>query len=313
MARKSVMVLRTTRIFSEKNIDEVLQAHEIFFNVSKGRLATKADLSSDFGTEDVDSIIRTILDEGEMQITGKERKVANESLFRDVAKIVSEKCVNPENYRAYTVTMIEKMMRDCHVNLQPKKSAKQQALEVIRQLRAVEGFKIAPAMLEIQISLDPKLVDVVSSHILKLVHHIIRQERSAEGIFELSAVIEPDNYHALSVALDEHAKNRYCIEIIGPARHDSALNCSRLPVAKKSCPPSAASIAPTTTESIPEASPPEEPHTDTVVSPKSILKEDADPEDEYVQALKNTKQTKKHKRLKNKKAHGDYERNEGDV
>ncbi len=120
-----------------------------------------------------------------MQVTGKERKVANENLFRDVAKIVSEKCINPETHRAYTVTMIEKMMRDCHVNLQPKKSAKQQALEVIRQLRAVESFKIAPAMMEILISLDPKLVDTVSPHILKLVHYIIRQEKNAEGIFEL--------------------------------------------------------------------------------------------------------------------------------
>lgn len=61
-----------------------------------------------------------------MQVSGKERKVANESLFRDVAKIVSEKCINTETHHAYTVTMIEKMMRDCHVNLQSKKSPKQQ-------------------------------------------------------------------------------------------------------------------------------------------------------------------------------------------
>ncbi|VDM32677.1 unnamed protein product [Hydatigera taeniaeformis] len=202
----------------ERNIDEVLQAHEIFSNVSKGQLATKSDLFRDFDTEDIDSIILQILSDGEMQITVKERKVENENLFRDVAKIISERCFNPENSRAYTVTMIEKMMKDCHVNLQPKKTAKQQALEVMRQLRASGNFKIAPAMMEILISLDPKLVDAVSPRILKLVHHIIRQERNAEGIFELSAVIEPENYHSLTVALDEHAKDRHCIEIIGVAR-----------------------------------------------------------------------------------------------
>ncbi|CDS40271.1 ribosome maturation protein sbds [Echinococcus multilocularis] len=224
----------------ERNIDEVLQAHEIFSNVSKGQLATKSDLFRDFDTEDVDTIIRSvlfivlissgqILNDGEMQVTVKERKVENENLFRDVAKIVSERCFNPENSRAYTVTMIEKMMKDCHVNLQPKKSAKQQALEVIRQLRASGNFKIAPAMMEILISLDPKLADNVSPRILKLVHHIIRQERNPEGIFELSAVIEPENYHSLTVVLDEHAKDRYCIEIIGVARPVSGVKKPPLP------------------------------------------------------------------------------------
>ncbi|VDL89461.1 unnamed protein product [Schistocephalus solidus] len=117
------------------------------------------------------------------------KKMENQNMYRDVAKIVSEKCINLETNRAFTVTMIEKMMKDCHINLQPKKSAKQQALEVIKQLRAVEGFKIAPSMMEILISLDPKLVDALSPNVLKLVHQIIRQERNSEGIFELVSYV----------------------------------------------------------------------------------------------------------------------------
>lgn len=140
MARKTVFFNEFILLFSERNIDEVLQTHEIFSNVSKGLLATKSDLFREFDTEDIESIIRSvlfislmslvqILNDGEMQVTVKERKVENENLFRDVAKIVSERCFNPENSRAYTVTMIEKMMRDCHVNLQPKKTAKQQVTD----------------------------------------------------------------------------------------------------------------------------------------------------------------------------------------
>ncbi|VDN13527.1 unnamed protein product [Dibothriocephalus latus] len=201
----------------EKNIDEVLQTQEIFSNVSKGQLATKSDILRDFDTDDVNTVLLQILNDGDIQYTGKERKMENQNMYRDVAKMVSEKCINLETNRAFTVTMIEKMMKDCHINLQPKKSAKQQALEVIKQLRAVEGFKIAPAMMEILISLDPKLVDALSPNILKLVHQIIRQERNPEGIFELAAIIEPDNYHALLNMLEEQAKNRFCIEIIGPA------------------------------------------------------------------------------------------------
>jgi ribosome maturation protein SDO1 len=32
-------------------------------------------------------------------------------LFRDIATIIAEKCVNPETRRPYTVTMIEKALR----------------------------------------------------------------------------------------------------------------------------------------------------------------------------------------------------------
>ncbi len=131
------------------------------------------------------SVIVKILDEGEIQYTGIERKVVNENLFRDVAQIVSEKCINSETHRPFTVTMIEKMMRDCHINLQPKKSAKQQALEVIRQLRSNQAYKLAPAMMEVLISLDPKLVDVVSPEIFKFVFQFIRQEKNLDGIFEM--------------------------------------------------------------------------------------------------------------------------------
>ncbi|BHF58288.1 hypothetical protein SprV_0100124000 [Sparganum proliferum] len=171
----------------EKNIDEVLQTQEIFSNVSKGQLATKSDILRDFDTDDINVVLHQILSDGDIQFTGKERKIENQNMYRDVAKIVSEKCINCETNRAFTVTMIEKMMKDCHINLQPKKSAKQQ------------------------------LVDTLSPNVLKLVHQIVRQERNQEGIFELAAVIEPDNYHALLNILEEQAKNRFCIEIIGPA------------------------------------------------------------------------------------------------
>ncbi|BHF58290.1 hypothetical protein SprV_0100124200 [Sparganum proliferum] len=110
----------------EKNIDEVLQTQEIFSNVSKGQLATKSDILRDFDTDDINVVLHQILSDGDIQFTGKERKIENQNMYRDVAKIVSEKCINCETNRAFTVTMIEKMMKDCHINLQPKKSAKQQ-------------------------------------------------------------------------------------------------------------------------------------------------------------------------------------------
>lgn len=57
----------------------------------------------------------------------KERQSQLESMFRDVATIVADKCVNPETSRPYTVGVIERAMRDAHVSLKPHKNTKQQA------------------------------------------------------------------------------------------------------------------------------------------------------------------------------------------
>lgn len=56
----------------------------------------------------------------------KERHTQLESMFRDIATTVADKCVNPETNRPYTVTMIEKAMKDLHVSVKPTKSTKQQ-------------------------------------------------------------------------------------------------------------------------------------------------------------------------------------------
>ena len=52
------------------------------------------------------------------------------ALFKDVASIIAEKCINPNTQRPYTISMIERALRDVHFSVDTKRSAKQQALHV---------------------------------------------------------------------------------------------------------------------------------------------------------------------------------------
>lgn len=47
-------------------------------------------------------------------------------MFRDIATIVTEKCVNPETNRPYTVNLIERAMKDIHYSVKASKNTKQQ-------------------------------------------------------------------------------------------------------------------------------------------------------------------------------------------
>ena len=48
-------------IFREKDIDEVLQTHTVFMNVSKGQAAKSEDLKRAFGTENHSEICLQVL------------------------------------------------------------------------------------------------------------------------------------------------------------------------------------------------------------------------------------------------------------
>lgn len=61
-----------------------------------------------------------------LQVSEKERQVELGALFKDVATVIVEKCINPETQRPYTVGLIERGLKDIHFAVDPKRSAKQQ-------------------------------------------------------------------------------------------------------------------------------------------------------------------------------------------
>ena len=64
------------------------------------------------------------------QISDKERELEFTTLFKDVAGVIADKCINPDTQRPYTLSMVERALRDVHFSVDPKRGAKQQALQV---------------------------------------------------------------------------------------------------------------------------------------------------------------------------------------
>ena len=64
-----------------------------------------------------------------LQVSDKERQLELDSLFNDVASVLSEKCINPDNNKPYTISMLERALKDVHFSVDLHRNAKQQALE----------------------------------------------------------------------------------------------------------------------------------------------------------------------------------------
>ncbi|PSC73308.1 ribosome maturation SBDS [Micractinium conductrix] len=172
----------------EKDLDEVLQTTAVFANVSKGVLAKKEDLMLAFGTDNTEVVCLKILAEGEMQVSDKERKVELDTLFRDVASVLSEKCINPDTSRPYTLSMLERALRDVHFSVDPKRPAKAQALEALPLLKSRFPIERARMRLKLLVPLNCK------DELLELVRQqggVVEEQDLIGSNFCLVCLVEP--------------------------------------------------------------------------------------------------------------------------
>eukprot|EP00055_Hartaetosiga_balthica_P003756 m.8904 g.8904 ORF g.8904 m.8904 type:complete len:252 (+) comp3297_c0_seq1:122-877(+) len=194
----------------ETDIDEVVQVHTIFTNVSKGQVANSSDLNKAFKTEDEEKILLLILEKGELQVSKQERKADLTEKFKEIATTVSEKCVNPDTQRPYTITQIEGAMRDLHFSVRPQTSTKSQALEVIRQLQ--ETIKIERALMTVRLTLPGKNGKAAKDALKPLFREIESEEW--DGDLELIGKIEPGNYKILEESASSQTKGAATLEIL---------------------------------------------------------------------------------------------------
>ena len=180
----------------ETDLDNVLQIHSVFLNVSKGQTAPAADLAKAFGDKtELDDIILEILKKGELQVGEKERQAQLERVHNEVIGIVAGKLVDPKSKRVYTTGMIEKALdqlssQGAHKQEENKgsgtatptngedggpdkkktkdmpawtgvvttKSAKSQALDAMRALIAWQPIPLARARMRLRVSCPVSLL-----------------------------------------------------------------------------------------------------------------------------------------------------------
>jgi ribosome maturation protein SDO1 len=197
----------------EKDIDEVLQSHTVFLNVSKGQVAKKDDLMKAFECADQTEICKQILTKGELQVSDKERQAQQEATFKDIATTIAEKCVNPETKHPYPVSMIEKAMKECHIAVKPNRSAKQQALETVGKLKA--QIPIERAQMRIRIVMPLSDSKKFKAGLKKLNATVTTEsEEKNEGDVSLVLLIDPGQYRPLDEMVRDQTQGKGLLELL---------------------------------------------------------------------------------------------------
>ncbi|KAK4533717.1 hypothetical protein CCYA_CCYA18G4599 [Cyanidiococcus yangmingshanensis] len=136
-----------------RDLDEVLQVEDVFENVSKGKLASNTDLERCFGTSDRRRVVLEILAKGDLQVSERERQYQNTRMLHEIASVVAAKTVSRETKRPLPVGLIEKALREIHFGVQPNRSVKAQALDVIPLLRSQSDLDLERARLRLRIQI----------------------------------------------------------------------------------------------------------------------------------------------------------------
>ncbi|XP_317609.4 ribosome maturation protein SBDS [Anopheles gambiae] len=197
---------------AEKDLDEVLQTIAVFNNVSKGEVAKKEELQKAFGKDDVTEICKEILAKGELQVSEKERQDQLDSMFKEIATTVADKCVNPETKRPYPVSIIEKSMKDIHYSIKPHRNAKQQALDVIRLLR--DTIPLERAKMRLKLALPAKEAKRLKERIAKLSSTVTEGEEWEGERLMLTCLIDPGHFREMDEIIRTETKGAGALEVL---------------------------------------------------------------------------------------------------
>ncbi|CAD7003401.1 ribosome maturation protein SBDS [Ceratitis capitata] len=197
---------------TEKDIDEVLQTHTVFTNVSKGQAAKKDELMKAFGKSDETEICKEILAKGELQVSEKERQSVLDSQLNSIVNSVAALCVNPETRRPYPASIIEKSLKDAHFSIKMNKNTKQQTLDAIKLLR--EHMPLERSRMKLRVSFAGKecgnrLKESVNKLATKVEH-----EEWDDATLHLTLLIDPGNYRVIDELVRNETKGKGLVELL---------------------------------------------------------------------------------------------------
>eukprot|EP00300_Choanocystis_sp_HF-7_P007282 c15198_g1_i2.p1 GENE.c15198_g1_i2~~c15198_g1_i2.p1 ORF type:complete len:186 (+),score=46.46 c15198_g1_i2:45-560(+) len=157
-----------------------------------------------------------ILDKGQLQVAEKERQHQSENLLKDIATVVADKCVNPETQRPYAVTTIEQAMKDAHFSVVPSRSAKQQALDVIRLLQ--QSIPIERAKMRLFVQVGVSLAQAIKDKLARPADSFENEDYGIMYSFEIN--IDPGEYRFVEDAVREVSKGQGVVDVLELAVHE---------------------------------------------------------------------------------------------
>ena len=135
----------------EINLDDILAVVGIYHDARKGESIPNDELQKNFGTVDVRSITKIILEKGDMQFTTEQRRQFVENKTKEIASIISRRGVNPQTNTPHPQQRILNAMEQVGTHVDPFSNANSQVDKIVKDLKVVLPIKFESVKVQIKI------------------------------------------------------------------------------------------------------------------------------------------------------------------
>ncbi|MEM1971120.1 MAG: ribosome assembly factor SBDS [Candidatus Anstonellales archaeon] len=139
---------------TKKDLNNILVVEEVYKNFKKGERQSPSNIKKAFGTDDIQTILKTILEKGEVQLTTEQRRKMVEKKRKQIIDFLAKNCIDGQTNLPIPPLRIENAMNNIKYNIDPFKPVEQQAKEILEQLRKILPIKMASVIIEIRVPAD---------------------------------------------------------------------------------------------------------------------------------------------------------------
>ena len=180
-------------------LDELIASEEIYEDSKKGLRAPKENINKAFGTNDLNIIVKTIIREGEVQLTTDQRRQMLEDKTKAIASIISKRGINPQTNITHPADRILRAMEQAKVRVELDKRVEEQVDSVIKEIQSIIPIKIERIQLAIKI---PPSFAGKASNIIRSFGTLLKEEWAGDGsllsLIEIPAGIQQEVYDRLN-------------------------------------------------------------------------------------------------------------------
>jgi ribosome maturation protein SDO1 len=192
-----------------ENVLSALAIDAIFSDSKKGTHAPIESLQKQFKTTDISTIVKEIIQKGEIQLTTEQRHEMQQQKKKRIVDLIVKNAMDPKTKMPHPRTRIELAMDEAKVHIDPFKSVNQQMKTIIEVLRPI--LPISIEQVRISVKIPPEHVGKAYSAVRSF-GTLEREEWQSDGswigIVKLPAGMQADFYDRLNTLTKGNIETR---------------------------------------------------------------------------------------------------------
>jgi ribosome maturation protein SDO1 len=136
------------------DIGKLLAADEVFKDARKADRASEEVIEKVFGTGDLEQVVRTIVMEGEIQLTTDQRRKMTEEKRKQIITYIARHAINPQLKAPHPPQRIENAMNEARVGIDPFKSVEAQVKVVLDAIRPLIPIRLEKTQIAVKLTAD---------------------------------------------------------------------------------------------------------------------------------------------------------------